>query len=141
MRGYLTRLDSSYGRCVLTLCAVAMSTAGCTRAELPARPAGVVAVRPASATLVVRNHHEADLRLYIMVAGGRSHRLGLVPRLGAATLALPPGIRLPSEVRFAAIPMGHGEPQVTGPIEVDVGTRLVFTVGSAASVSTLARLP
>jgi hypothetical protein len=131
-----------HGRLVVASCAVAVATAvGCTQAGRPARSTGVLEVKPTTTTVVVRNHHEADLRVFVMTADGKSYRLGLVPKFGAATLVLPSAIRLPAEVSFAAIPMSNAEPQAVGPIEVDIGTRLVFTVAYEASLSTLTRLP
>ena len=140
MRGYLTRSYGTIDRLIVTSCVVVISVAGCVRGGPPTR-SPVAAPVEAPATVVVRNHHEADLRLYVMVADGKSHRLGLVPKFGAATLALPRGIRLPAVLSFAAIPLSDAEPQVTGPIDVDAGTRLVFTVAHAASLSTLSKLP
>jgi hypothetical protein len=92
-------------------------------------------------TVLVRNHHGADLRIWVVAADGQSYRLGFVPKLGSATLVLPSAVRVPSRLAFVAIPMSHDEPQTSAPVEVDVGARLVFTVAHAASLSTLARLP
>ena len=139
MRGYLFR-TATVGRFVPLFC-LAVSGVGCASARSRERSAGVVVVEPVPATVVVRNHHGADLRVYATIADGKSHRLGLVPKFGAATLELPRSIRLPVTLSFVAIPMSDGEPQATGPIDVGVGTRLVFTVAHAASLSTLTKLP
>jgi hypothetical protein len=124
---------------VLASCVGAID--GCARVA-PGGGSWAVAQQPtAAASVVVRNHHGADLRVYVMAADGASHRLGIAPRLGAATLVLPRHIRLPAQLTFVAIPLSSDEPQVIGPIDVDVGTNLVFTVESAAPSSTLVKRP
>ena len=115
------------------------ATGGCVRPA--AAPSAAVIPRPVRTTIVVRNHHGADLRIYAMTGDGKSHRLGLVPRFGAATLALPHLGILPAEVTLVAIPMSHDEPQVIGPVVLEAGIQLVLTVESTSSVSTLVKRP
>jgi hypothetical protein len=103
-----------------------------------AGPGAVTAVSSAGPTIVVRNHHWVDLRVYVMSAQGASARLGIVPRVGASTFALPP-VRLPAGLTFVAVPLGDAEPQVVGPVDVDVGTRLLFTVEGIPSASSLVK--
>ena len=94
---------------------------------------------PITATVLVRNHHGADLRIYVVGADGGNHRLGIVPRFGSAELVLPRALRLPAELKFVAMPMSHDSPQVSGAMLVDVGAELVLTVESDAPFSTLTR--
>jgi hypothetical protein len=97
--------------------------------------------RTAVTSVLVRNHHGADLRIWVMDEDGKSHRLGIAPKLGSATMVLPQAVRLPARLTFAVIPLSHDEPQVGSPVLVDLGAKLVFTVGPDASLSTLSRLP
>ena len=85
MRGYLNRSYTTIDRLVVSSCVVVISVVGCVRGGPPTQSPVVAPVEAVPATVVVRNHHEADLRLYVMVAVGKSHRLGLVPKFGAAT--------------------------------------------------------
>ena len=89
--------------------------------------------------MIVRNHHGADLRVWVVAADGSSHRLGIVPRLGSATLVLPGAVRLPAQVMFVVIPLSADEPQQSDPIVIEGSTELVFTVASDASASTLVK--
>lgn len=70
---------------------------------------------------------------------GASYRLGIAPRVGAATLKLPPFVQIPGYLTFVVVPLGDAEPQVVGPIDVDVGTRLLFTVEGILSTSSLVK--
>ena len=115
------------------------ASGGCVRPA--AGPSAAVIPRSVRTTIVVRNHHGADLRIYAMTGDGTSHRLGLVPRLGAATLTLPHLGSLPAEVTLVAMPMSHDEPQVIGPVVLEAGVQLVVTVESTSSVSTLVKRP
>ena len=124
---------------VLASCVGAVD--GCARVAPSGGSWAVVPQPTAAASVVVRNHHGADLRVYVMATDGTSHRLGIAPRLGVATLLMPRRIRLPAELTFVVIPLSSDEPQVIGPIDVDVGTNLVFTVESAAPLSTLVKRP
>ena len=81
-----------------------------------------------------------DLRIYVMTPAGASYRLGIVPRIGASTFALPRGVRLPAGLTFVAVPLGDAEPQVVGPVDVDVGSQLLFTVEGAPAASSLVKL-
>ena len=120
---------------------VALSLAGAVACAGPPAAAGPWPVVPKTTvtTIVVRNHHGADLRIWAVAPGGANHRMGLVPRLGVSTLVLPGAIQLPAQVQFAAIPMSSDDPQVTDPILVEAGVELVLTVESAATMSTLTR--
>lgn len=114
------------------------SAAGCARALGSSTPD----LEPTTAILVVRNHHPSDLRIYVVAADSDAgHRLGIVPRFGAATMVLPSRIHLPASLRFVAMPLGAEEPQVSSPIFVERGMRLVFTVEHAAEYSTLILRP
>ncbi len=81
------------------------------------------------------------MRIWVIGEDGTSHRLGIAPRLGSATLVLPRAVRLPARLTFVVIPLSHDEPQVGSPVLVDIGAKLVFTVDQDASLSTLTRLP
>jgi hypothetical protein len=113
-------VESSDGRSLLVRSiVVGLSLAGAVACAGPPPAAGPWPVIPKATvtTIVVRNHHGADLRIWAVAPGGANHRLGLVPRLGVSTLVLPGAIRLPAQVQFAAIPMSSDDPQVTDPIE------------------------
>lgn len=116
---------------------------GCVRPAAAPSSAAVTPVmpQPLRATVVVRNHHWADLRIYAMTSDGTSHRLGLVPRFGATTLALPHLASLPAGLTLVAIPLSGDEPQVIGPVVVEIGMHLVLTVESTPSASTLVKGP
>ena len=125
----------------LMFVAVASSggTVGCTPTPSASGPPGLASIRSSASTVVVRNHHGADLRIWVVAPDGTSYRLGIVPRLGVATLVLPRAIHPPATVMFVAIPFSSDEPQTSEPIIVDGSTQLVFTVAHDASVSTLVR--
>ena len=76
-----------------------------------------------------------------MASDGSSHRLGIVPKLGAATLELPSVIAAPAEVRFVVVPFSSDEPQVSEPIIVNPGTHLIYTVAHEPSLSMLVKRP
>ena len=119
---------------------VATGLVGC-HASRPPTDTRLVIPREAVATVLVRNHHGADLRIWVVAEDGTSHRLSIVPRLGSATLALPKAVRLPGRVFFVAMPMSSDDPQTSSPVTVEIGAKLVFTVAHSASMSTLSRLP
>ena len=121
--------------------AVALSLTTAVGCAKPSSPPGAWPVRPKATvtTIVVRNHHGADLRIWAVAPDGTNHRLGLAPKLGAATLALPGALRLPAQIQFVAMPMSSDDPQLTGPILVEAGAEIVFTVEGAATMSTLTR--
>jgi hypothetical protein len=76
-----------------------------------------------------------------MAADGSSYRLGIVPKLGVATLELPSVIRPPAEVRFVAVPFSSDDPQMSEPIIVSFGMHLIYTVAREPSLSTLGKRP
>ena len=116
-----------------------IATQGCRRAESPARAPAVVP-RSVTTSVTVRNHNWADIRVYLYTGERTGVRLGIVPRWGAVSFVMPSTIRLPSTVRFAAIPLDSSEPHVTEPIVVDVGSTFVFTIEHAAPNSSLVKL-
>src|SRR5687768_159474 len=123
---------------IMAVCASGF--AGCTTS--PSRvDSRQVIPRATVATVLVRNHHGADLRIWVLFEDGTSHRLGIVPKLGSATMVLPQRVALPAQVSFVAIPMSADEPQTSSPVIVEIGAKLVFTVAHHASLSTLSRLP
>ena len=126
-------------RIVLSAACVA-GLVGC-RTSPPPVDTRLVIPRETVTTVLVRNHHGADLRIWAVGEGGTSHRLGIVPKLGSTTMALPQRLLLPARLLFVAIPMSHDEPQTSNPVTVELGAKLVFTVGQNASLSTLSRLP
>jgi hypothetical protein len=117
-----------------------IALAGCAASSAPVDTRPVVP-RETVTTVLVRNHHGADLRLWVVGGDGRNYRLGIVPRLGSTTLVLPSSAVLAGRVLFVAIPLSGDEPQTSEPVTVEVGAKLVFTVAQDASLSTLARLP
>lgn len=118
----------------------AYALAGCA-AKPPRADTRQVIPRATVTAVLVRNHHGADLRIWVVGEDGTNHRLGIVPKLGSATMALPQRLALPARVLFVAIPMSGDEPQTSEPVTVDIGAKLVFTVAHSASLSTLSRLP
>ena len=137
---------------VSALCAAGPLACGASRGlgVIPSEPQasrGIATVPtegsvPATVTTVlVRNHHGADLRIWVVAEDGTNHRLGIVPKLGSTTMVLPLRGRLPSQLLFVVIPMSSDEPQRSGPVTVEPGAKLVFTVGHDASMSSLSRLP
>ncbi|HUQ82739.1 MAG TPA: hypothetical protein VM076_16430 [Gemmatimonadaceae bacterium] len=123
---------------VVTVACVAL--AGC-RASSPPVDTRTVVPRETVTTVLVRNHHGADLRLWVVSGDGASHRLGIVPKLGSTNIVLPRSVVLPAQVLFVAIPMSGDDPQTSGPFTVEAGAKLVFTIAAGASLSTLSRLP
>jgi hypothetical protein len=125
---------------VAIMAACASAIVGCTASpsHVDTRP---VTPRATVTTVLVRNHHGADLRIWVVYEDGTSHRLGIVPKLGSTTMVLPQRVALPAQVSFVAIPMSSDEPQTSSPVIVEIGAKLVFTVAHDASRSTLARLP
>ena len=119
---------------VATLCISAL--AACAHAA-PQRSR----VTPGGATVIVRNHHGSDLRVYLIAPDGTSYRLGLAPRFGSAMLPLPRAVRLPAELTFVVIPLSHDDPQMSERVEIDASAKLLFTVGHDAALSRLTRLP
>ena len=117
-----------------------VALAGCSASSPPVDTRPVVP-RETVTTVLVRNHHGADLRLWVVGADGTNHRLGIVPKLGSTTLVLPRSVVLGGRVFFVAIPLSGDEPQTSEPVTVEIGAKLVFTVAHDASLSTLARLP
>jgi hypothetical protein len=70
-----------------------------------------------------------------------TYRLGIVPRLGSGQFPLPAGVRTPADLTFFAVPLGSDERLVVGPIAVDFGNRLVFTIDKSGSTSTVVKRP
>ena len=125
---------------IVIVAACASACVGRTAAP-PGVDSRAVVPRTSVTTVLVRNHHGADLRIWVIGEDGKSHRLGIAPRLGSATVVLPQALSLPAWLTFVAIPMSHDEPQTSAPVVVEAGAKLVFTVAHDASLSTLARLP
>ena len=123
---------------IMTPCAIAI--VGCTASPSRVDTRQVIP-RATATTVLVRNHHGADLRIWAVGEDGTSHRLGIVPKLGSTTMVLPQRVALPARLLFVAIPMSSDEPQTSSPVIVELGAKLVFTVGHNASLSTLSRLP
>lgn len=139
MRLRMTRKNQRRGHLIIAALWIG-AVGGCTKTAPHTDPRPVIP-RSSATTVVVRNHHGADLRIYVITAGGRSHRLGIAPRNGSATLELPRALLLPAALTFVAVPLGHEEPQMSSPVAVDVGTKLVFTVTHIPSASTLTKRP
>ena len=125
------------GACVVFL---SVAGGGCARAAngTQLRAASVVAK---TTTIIVRNHHGADLRIYVVSAQGASRRLGIAPRLGTAVMYLPSTIQPPAVVQFVVLPMSADDPQATDPILVETGMTLLFTVDRDVTLSTLVKRP
>ena len=121
--------------------ALCVATAACSSANPAGGSPGLVSIKSTVATVAVHNHHGSDLRVWVMAADGSSYRLGIVPKLGAATLELPSAIRPPAEVRFVAVPFSSDDPQMSEPIIVNFGMHLIYTVAHEPSLSTLGRRP
>ena len=67
--------------------------------------------------------------------------IGIVPKLGAATLELPSMTRPPAEVRFVTVPFGTDDPPMSEPIIANFAMRLIYTVAHEPSASTLGKRP
>lgn len=108
---------------------------GCAPAAASAR----LPIYPSSGptvTVTVNNRHWTDMRVYI-IASSAQHRLGLVSGLSSATFNVPRVIPTPSELRFLAVPLAHGESQSTDAIVVAAGDAVVFTIGHIPASSSL----
>ena len=123
---------------VLAACATTHLGCGARRAPADTRP---VIPRETVTTVLVRNHHGADLRIWVIGENGKSHRLGFAPRMGSTTMVIPRDVVLPARLTFVAIPMSHDDPQTSEPFVVDAGAKLVYTVAISPTASALARLP
>ena len=129
-------------RLVRSTIAVALFAAtACSTPRRGVRPSAVTAIRSAASTVSVRNRQWIDLRIYVITTSGVTHRLGIVPRLGSGLFALPSSIDLPANLTFLAIPLGTDDPLIVGPIEVDLGNRVLFTVETAESRSSVVKRP
>jgi hypothetical protein len=102
---------------------------------------GLVSIKSTVATVAVHNRHGSDLRVWVMATDGSSYRLGIVPKLGAATLELPSMTRPPAEVRFVAVPFGIDDPPMPEPIIANFAMRLIYTVAHEPSSWTLGKQP
>jgi len=67
--------------------------------------------------------------------------IGIVPKLGAATLELPSMTLPPAEVRFVTVPFGTDDPPMSEPIIANFAMRLIYTVAHEPSSSTLGKRP
>ena len=123
---------------IMTACACGIAACAASPPRIDKRP--VIPGTPV-ATVLVRNHHGADLRIWVVAEDGTSHRLGIVPRLGSTMMVLPQRVALPAPLLFVAVPMSSDETQTSSPVVVEIGAKLVFTVAHHASLSTLSRLP
>ena len=115
--------------------------AGCGARQRPVSAPGVTAVRSAGPTVTVRNRQWIDAWIYVMTASGNARRLGLVPRLGSGVFALPANVDLPAELTFFAVPLGTDDRLIVGPVRVDLGSRLLFTIDKSESSSTVVMRP
>ena len=128
-------------RGVIAAAATCIAAAGgCVRSSPPV-DTRLVIPRPTTTSVLVRNHHGADLRVWVVGEDGASRRLGIVPRFGSATMTLSGQVRLPARVMFVVIPLSGDEPQTSSPVDVEIGAKLVYTVAHDGAMSTLARLP
>lgn len=129
----LVRRSVAFALCVF-------AAGACAKRTRSAAP-GVSGIRSGGSTISVVNRQWMDLRIYVTTRTGDGYRLGLVPRLGSGTFALPAQITLPAQLTFMAVPLGIDDPQIVGPIEVGFGSRLLFTLDPKESGPTVVKRP
>jgi hypothetical protein len=90
-------------------------------------------------TLVVRNHNLSDMNVYAVSAGGARVLLGFAPGETTTRFTLPETATDAGSLRLTADPIGGFGVARSGPLVVDPGARVTFTVEQdlALSVATV----
>ena len=131
-------------RCTAIIAVViALCLEACARGAVSrdfANPA-VTGIRSGRSTVSVVNRQWVDVRIYVRTVTGMTYRLGIVPVLGSARFALPASVVMPADLTFFAVPLGTDDAVIVGPVAADVGTRLLFTIGTTPSGSTVVKRP
>ena len=92
---------------------------------------GVVASAPvdSTVTLEVRNDNFSDVAVWV-ISFGQTRRLGVVTGNTSQTWALNPSVVRASDLRIVATPIGANGRASSGPIVVQPGQTIQFTVGT-----------
>ena len=120
-------------RAVLAVAATTLLTTGCSSAATyPTRES----VRKNAATQIqVRNHNWMDMTVYAIRNGSRI-RVGTVTSGMVERFQLPRGFDLAAgALRLEADPIGSDESFVSGPIAVEVGTVVNWTIENHIALS------
>ena len=99
------------------------------------------ASKPITATVVVQNYNQADVRIYLVSNGRRAIQLGIVSAFDTKTFVVPRVIPLPGNVELIVVPFGLQETQPMPSISVEPGARLLVTVEQNRRFSTVAKFP
>ena len=89
-----------------------------------------------AATLTVENQYQADVDVY-SVSGGVSSRLGTVDAHSKETFRLVPSRYIAGEVRIVARAIGGGGLANSGPVTLQGGELIAFTVAPVLAQSSV----
>ena len=118
-----------------------VGTAGGCATRAPAVGPAVTALKSTTATVMVENNNQSDVRIYVVSNGRRVVRLGIVTAFDTRTFVWPRVIPLPAKVELIAVPVGLQESQPMPRISVEPGARLLITVEQHGRFSTLIKRP
>ena len=123
------------------LVALTTMTVGCAHSPrgVRAESAGDVAPARRTATLVVQNHNFADVDIYVVRDGDVSTRLGTVTGESTERFAIDPSLFPTGTLRLIGTPIGGSGAARSGPLLVNPGQTITFTVEPdlAASAATV----
>ncbi len=116
----------------------ALTAAGCahSRQSVWAQSATGVAPAARTAALVVQNHNVADLDVFVVGEGGLSTHLGMVPGESTEKFAIDPSLFPTGTLRVVGAPIGGSGVARSGPLLVDAGQTITFTVEPDLAAST-----
>ena len=117
-----------------------VGAAGGCASRAPAVGPAVTALST-TATVMVENNNQSDVRIYVVSNGRRVVRLGIVPAFDTRTFVWPRVIPLSAKVELIAVPVGLQESQPMPGISVEPGARLLITVEQHGRFSTLIKRP
>lgn len=122
-------------RCLMLLLPVAFSV-GCALNQPPAEEE-LIAVKPGSAVLVVRNRSWSTMHLYLLAAGQR-FSLGMVTSQSERSFEIPPtAFANERDLVFMADPVGSALAYMSDPILVQPGNRVRWTLQTRLSQSSI----
>lgn len=109
--------------------ALMLGAGGCFLAHLPsAAPEPPIAV-------VVDSHNDATFDVFAIIGDGDARRLGMLMGFSKVTFTLPREAAARGSVRIVAVPIGGFGAANSGPLTVQGGDTVVFTVQQVLSSS------
>jgi hypothetical protein len=107
---------------------LAIAAAGCHRQQTAAAPAAAPAAHGSPVHLVVDNNNVSDFDVFLVQGNGTRSRLGTVDGGQVDSYSLQSGLWTGPTVGIVATPIGGFGAARSGPLTVDPGDTITFTI-------------